>query len=361
MSPPASSVQKKMTEFAASYFRRRRVFRILLLITILALWAYVEISDLFPITARDLNFQSVQEISNTVKQDNYSFAVLGDTKNSPIFDDLIKQINKDKKLGFAIIGGDLVQFPSTETYRNFLKQRSLLHIPTLVLPGNHDVAFQNDYFYHRIFGRFYYSFALGSSQFILLNDSNEKDLDQQQYAWLEQQLVKGQKYQNRFVFMHVPLWDPRDSESGDFKFAHSLKNSDFARKLEALFKKYKVTILFESHVHGYYDIPQPGLHRILSGGGGAALAGADPKHSFYHYVRVNVSKDGVKTDVVKLKNYGTGKKFKLYAQKAWIYIVTFARLYALYITMALFIAVLLIDGVFEYLHRKRSETNTTKP
>jgi len=361
MSVQSSALSKKMIGFAAAYFRRRRLFRILLLFTILTLWGYIEISDLFPITDRDLNFQALQEISNTVKGDSYAFAVLGDTKNSPVFDDLIKQINKDKNLSFAIIGGDLVQFPSPETYRNFIRQRSLLHIPVLVLPGNHDVAFQNAYFYHQIFGRFYTRFVLGSSQFILLDDSNQTDLDQQQYAWLEQQLTQGQKFENRFVFMHVPLWDPRDSESGDIKFAHSLKNSDFARKLEALFKAYNVTILFESHVHGYYDVPQSGLRRILTGGGGAALAGADPKHAFYHYVRVNVSKDGVRTEVVKLKNYDTGKLFKLYARKAWIYIATFARLYVLYITMALFIAVLLIDGVFEFFHRKRAKSNADKP
>lgn len=66
-----------------------------------------------------------------------------------------------------------------------------LRIPSLVLPGNHDVAFHDRNMYYSIFGRFYYSFILGNAQFIMLDNSNEETLGDEQTAWLEKKLKYG--------------------------------------------------------------------------------------------------------------------------------------------------------------------------
>lgn len=63
--------------------------------------------------------------------------------------------------------------------------------------------------YYRMFGRYYYSFLISSAYFIILDDVNEKGLDPWQMDWLEDELKKGFDYKYRFVFMHVPLYDPR--------------------------------------------------------------------------------------------------------------------------------------------------------
>lgn len=241
-----------------------------------------------------------------------TFAFLGDPKNSPVFESIVRKLNKDTSLQFAIIGGDLVLFADRETVNSFLDQRRDLQIPSLTLPGNHDVALDNMDLYYHIFGRMYYSFTLGNSKFILLDNSNETDFGGEQEAWLKKELKDGMHYKYRFVFMHVPLWDPRDEPGVLIRYAHSLKDPDTARKIEELFLKYEVTILFASHIHAYYDMAIRGLHTIISGGAGAELVGKEPDHTFYHYVRVKVTDQDVKTEVVKLDKIVPYGRFRRY-------------------------------------------------
>ncbi|KAA0259380.1 metallophosphoesterase [Deferribacter autotrophicus] len=344
----------KLLEFTAYYLSKRKYFRIILIILVIGFWGWSEYGDLIPIKEHDLNFKSLQEIKARYKGGGFTFAVLGDNKNSSIFNYIINKLNQDKKLLFAIIGGDLVLYPTKETYQAFLKQRQHIEIPTLVLPGNHDVAFRNCYFYHKIFDSFYYSFTLGDTKFILLDNSNENNISDEQFYWLENELKNSQNLKYRFVFMHVPLWDPRDFVDSGVKFAHALKDSDFARKLEDLFIKYNVTILFESHIHGYYAFEKRGLKHIITGGAGAELKGTTPETNFYHYVRVNVSDKGVKTEVVKLDKTTTFIGLEKYWHTAKLYISRFGKIYFKQILLGFFIFILLLDGLLDYLtYRKR--------
>lgn len=312
-------------------------------------WVWTESGDLIPIKEHDLNFKSLQEIKNRYNGGDFFFAVLGDSKNSYIFNYIIDMLNNDDKILFAIIGGDLVVYPTKETYQSFLNQLGKIRVPTLVIPGNHDVSFQNCYFYHTIFGRFYYSFIIGNSKFILLDNSNEYNISDEQFNWLEKELKNSQHLKYRFIFMHVPLWDPRDFSEGGLKFAHALKDPDFARKLEDLFIKYKVSLLFESHIHGYYKFTFRGLKHIITGGAGAELKGVSPENNFYHYVRVNVTDNGVTTDVIKLD-----KNIKFVGlEKYWnilkLYLSTFIKIYYKQFILGFFILLLFVDFLFDYL------------
>lgn len=342
-----------LKDVAFSYFKRRTLLRIGLLLVILVLWAFSELSDFYVIPSHDLNYKAVNEVQSRYDGGDFSFAVVGDPKNSPVFDNVVQRMNKDDQLLFVILGGDLVLYPTVETYRAFLEQRAELHAPSMALPGNHDVAFKNHYFYHTIFGRFYYSFAIGNSQFILLDNSNEQRIGEEQFAWLEKQLTAGQVYKNRFVFMHVPLWDPRGTNEFGVRFSHSMGDTDEARRLEDLFRKNNVTVLFEGHIHAYYDIQDEGLHQIISGGGGSALSGTDPKHAFYHYIKVTVSEDQVTTEVVRLEQEKSAQSFGQYVRKGKLYLVTFLKLYKLQLILGLFVFLLVFDGILEYLYQRR--------
>lgn len=348
-------------KIAIGYFKRKRLLRVILLITISLLWAYSEYSDFYEIPSHDLNYKALQEISGLDLKNQYTFAVVGDPKNSPVFDDIVQSINQDKDISFVVMLGDLVMYPTVETYRSFLEQRANIHAPSLALPGNHDVAFNIHYFYHTVFGRFYYSFVIGDSQFILLDNSNMVDMDEEQLAWLKTKLEAGQKYKNRFVFMHVPLWDPRGLNEFGVRFSHSMGDPDAARNLEDLFKKNKVTRLFEGHIHAYYDLPDKTLYRIISGGGGAALSGTDPKHAFHHYLKVNISDNGntISTQVIHLDNKKSKLSIAKYLDNALLYALTFLNLYKIQILLGLLVFILLLDAILEYYYQKRSDSNIT--
>ena len=343
----------KLTQLAATYFRRRTYFRLALIVLILCIWGYIEIGDLIPIKEHDLNQHALDAINVRYHGGPITFALLGDPKNSPVFPQIVKKLNRDASLQFAIIGGDLVLFPDRETFKSFLDQRRNLEIPSLTLPGNHDVAFDSMFLYYHIFGRMYYSFVLGNAKFIFLDNSNETDFGDEQEAWLKKELKDGMHYQYRFVFMHVPLWDPRDKPGVLIRYAHSLKDPDAARRMEELFLKYKVTILFAGHIHAYYDVTTRGLHTIISGGAGAELVGKDPDHTFYHYVRVKVTGQGVKTEVVKLDKAVPSGRFKRYLSIAGLYYRALGRIYIKYILMFLFIGALAFDGLLEYFYQRR--------
>jgi len=350
---------EKLTHFTATYFRRRKYFRLGLIVIILCFWAFIEIGDLFPVKDHDLNYYSLEAVKARYQGGELDFVFLSDPKNSPVFSCLVQKINNDKSLQFVIIGGDLVLYPSSDTFRSFLNQRRDLQIPSLALPGNHDVAFDNMDMYYKIFGRMFYSFALGNSKFILLDNSNETNLGDEQEAWLKQELEDGLHYKYRFVFMHVPLWDPRDKPGVMVRYAHSLKDPDTARRLEELFVKYKVTMLFASHIHAYYDETVRGIHTIISGGAGAELVGTEPAHTFYHYIKVKVTNQDVKAAVVKIDRHISYSGIKKYMSIAGLYCLTLGRIYFKYIFMGFFLFTLAADGLLEYLYRRRQHNNET--
>ncbi len=343
----------RLKQLVEAYFRRRTALRVALLALIATIWGYSEYSDWYVIPESNLNYKAIREIRENYREGPLTFAVVGDNKNSPIFDTVIQRINQDKDIQFVVLLGDLVQYPTVETYRAFLAQRDDLHPPSVAVPGNHDVAFKNHYFYHTIFGRFYYSFAVGDSLFIMLDDSNEQRIDDEQFAWLRDQLQRGQNYKNRFVFMHVPLWDPRGVDERGVRFAHALGDSDAARELETLFRKNAVTLLFEGHIHAYYNLKDSQPPRIITGGGGAALSGTDPQHAFHHYLKVTVDKEGAATSVVKLDQTGHVRSWQQYLTNAKLYISTFVHLYTLQLILGLLVLLLLADIGSEFLRQRK--------
>ncbi len=269
----------------------------------------------------DRNYYQLQKID---KDKNYfSFDVFGDNKNSnETFEDLINKINKDD-VSFAIDIGDLVYDGDISKYAFFLNQIKRVNKPFLTVIGNHGIKEEGRANYYDIFGRFYYSFSIGNNYFIILDDSNEKNIDPWQMSWLKKELIKSEKYKNRLVFMHVPLFDPR---KGDRVTGHSLKDTVFAKKLNDLFDNYKVTMVFASHIHGYFTGYWSKTPFIITGGAGAELVGTNPNHYFYHYIKVTISKHGIDYKVVKLKTPGD-EFFDRLRYDLWIYIYAYFKIH----------------------------------
>lgn len=252
-------------------------------------------SYFFTPKVKNWNMNKLAEIK--ADKDSFSFAVFGDNKNSSIFfDNLISAISKDN-VNFAIDNGDLVYNSSIYNYSFFLKQLKLSHKPILTVVGNHDVKKFGPDNYKKLFGKLYYSFSILNSYFIFLDTSNEKILDAKQLVWLKNELKISQNYQYKFVFMHVPLFDPR---AGVRKTGHSLKNYKFAQELNNIFDKNNVTMIFASHIHGYFKGFWNRTPYIISGGAGARLVHSKEEHKFYHYIKVFVSSKNITYKVIKI-------------------------------------------------------------
>jgi len=251
-----------------------------------------------PPPVRDWNYQQLQRLAAAHGTKKFSFAVFGDNKNSlTIFERLIAKINGDDVL-FSVETGDLIDnmFDGESEYRTYVRQIKAFRQPLLVIPGNHATEGSSSE-YSRLFGRLYYSFVVGDAYFIALNGSHDEGLGPQQYAWLLKELNEARSYRYCFVFMHVPLYDP---EAGEYQLGHSIKDRKTAEDLNRLFDANGVTMVFTAHVHGYYRGLWHNTPFIITGGAGAELGGTDPEHYFYHYIKVNVTPDGVTYEVRKI-------------------------------------------------------------
>ena len=272
----------------------------------------------------DWNFHQLQKIEHV--KPPFSFAVFGDNKNTvETFDELISRLNADDEIDFAVGVGDIVYDGKVEKFNAFLEQVSRLDKPLLTAFGNHEAKDGGRSVYYKIFGKFYYAFSIAESYFIILDDANKHDLNDAQMHWLKERLRESQKYKHRFVFMHVPLFDPR---KGPYKKGHSLKDLKFAKALNALFDRHDITMLFVSHIHGYFRGTWGKTPYIITGGAGAALAGSDPEHYFYHYIKVDVDAEDVNYEVVRLET-SRYEQLGRWIHHAWLYLYTFFSIHFL--------------------------------
>jgi 3',5'-cyclic AMP phosphodiesterase CpdA len=170
-----------------------------------------------------------------------------------------------------------------------------LAIPFLTAIGNHDLNNGSPDNYLEIFGPTYYTFQIGQSYFIILDATTESGFDRTERQWLEYELQKAQTSKARFVFMHVPPFDPRGSG-----FNKCLPEKD-RKDLLDLFRRYKVSHLFASHIHGYFSDVWEGVPYTITGGAGGRLQGSDPQHFFHHYIKVHVHDGKVDTTVQRVE------------------------------------------------------------
>jgi 3',5'-cyclic AMP phosphodiesterase CpdA len=303
----------------------------LIIITGVKLYSVYQLSKI-----TDFNHRQLQLIDKNIK--NFSFAVLGDNRNSvAVFTNLINTINVDNDILFIIDGGDLVGNGEKKQYMFFIDQVKGFKKPFLTVIGNHDIKNYRGYFteengrenYYRLFGKFYYSFVIGDAYFIILDNANEERFDSQQMRWLKRQLEESLRYKYRFIFMHVPLFDPRVE---DISKGYALKDKEFAQALNSLLDQYNITMLFASHIHAYYRGKWGKTPYIITGGAGAPLSGKNPGHSFYHYIKVSVSDKGIVYEVKILSDHASIGLLD-YIHNAWKYIYYFLALNYFYVML----------------------------
>jgi len=304
------------------------------LAVIAVLLVLIALNDFLPIGPGNWNEHEIKKIEQVKSSEKFSFAVLADNKNGyKTFKRILKDIEDNNYL-FAIDVGDLVYDGEKAKYRIFYRLIRNLKTPFLVAPGNHDIRETGEENYFDIFGKFYYSFAYNNSLFIVLDTANGKAVDEVQERWLEGELQKN--YKHKFVFSHYPFFDPRPN------YWHALEDRNNGERLMVLMEKYKPDIVFTSHIHAYYEVPQNGVDYIITGGAGGELLTNDPNHSFYHYIKVDIDGDKVSKTVIRFPTPSTNY-FKRLAYDVWLYLNTFWVTHKYGTILIMVILILLID------------------
>lgn len=240
--------------------------------------------------------------------DNY--IILGDSRDGyETFDKIITQINTLKP-AFVIDNGDLVYSGKPNQYRLFNQTVSGISTTLCTTLGNHDIRGNGRDTYIKLYGPEYYSFDFGDNHFVFLDSSrgytDMQAIPDEQYVWLEKDMQKAQG-KRIYVISHVPSTDPRsgvkpneieaytdkvekeggaieqklEAYSEDESIDHGFRNKQEAQKFENLMSQYKVTAVYVSHIHSYFDYTKDGVRYIISGGAGAELL---TQNSYYHYL-----------------------------------------------------------------------------
>jgi calcineurin-like phosphoesterase family protein len=145
--------------------------------------------------------------------------------------------------------------------------------------GNHDKASNDTYQLFNMNGERYYSYVRNDVRFVVL-DSNY--LDPKQLAWLEGTLRDG-KERWKIAYFHHPLYSDGGRHGSEV---------ELRVKLEPLFVKYGVNVVYSGHDHIYERlVPRKGITYFVAGASGelrrgdlrpssAMAAGFDQDRSF---------------------------------------------------------------------------------
>ena len=226
----------------------------------------------------------------------FSFIVFGDNHAGLFLNDAstIKEIwhmNREDRfrripIDFVLSAGDVSLDGKPAQFRAYKKIQTLIKYPLIAAIGNHDVKklFKEDC------GDKDFAFVNRNSYFIIIDDS-EGVLTEKQFKWLEDKLKEGQHYDNIFIVMHKPPFDPYQQHW------YNIDSTPWAYRFRKLCAAYKVKMVFSGHRHMFKHAKFDGVDYIVTGGGGMITEIPDSEGGFLHYVRVSVNHDYVTYEV----------------------------------------------------------------
>jgi hypothetical protein len=200
-----------------------------------------------------------------LKNNSVRFAVIGDmgTGLKPQYEIARQMMNWHEKFPFKFVlmlGDNLYGHQRPRDFKRKFEEpyQPLLHegVQFYASLGNHDNPNERFYKPFNMGGHRYYKFAVGNAEFFAL-DSNY--MDPEQIDWLGKQLSES-KAEWKICFFHHPLYS-----DGRFHGA----DSDLRARIEPLFEKLGVRVVFSGHEHIYERLkPQNGIYYFVVGNSG---------------------------------------------------------------------------------------------
>jgi 3',5'-cyclic AMP phosphodiesterase CpdA len=127
--------------------------------------------------------------------------------------------------------------------------------------GNHDKPTNVNYPHFNMNGQRFYSFVRGNVRFLALDTT---DMSPKQLAWIESTL-RDAREDWKICYFHHPLYSNAARHGSDV---------GMRVKLEPLFTKYGVDVVFSGHDHVYERVkPQKGIYYFVSGAAGQLRRG----------------------------------------------------------------------------------------
>lgn len=239
------------------------------------------------------NPKAIRSLYQGPSAESYRFVVTGDNRGGDhILQTILKEAEKHNPR-FLLHTGDFVSDGFEKEYQNFLGYISAAKFPVLATIGNHEIYNSGRQWYTKYFGPGYFAFQYGQDRFIFVDNADGK-ISKGQMNWLEHQLQQPSRY--KFVAMHKP---PRN-----FIWFHAF--TEGAREMMDLVEKYKANYVFLGHIHIYDKLESKGVNYVVSGGAGAPLYRmplyiSPDGGAFNHYLLMDVSPQGVKEEIIRLK------------------------------------------------------------
>lgn len=270
-----------------------------------------------------------------VKRQSFSFAVVGNINNSiGMFQNRMIPVLNAAGLDFLISAGNAVSSGGEDKYQALFGTLSHLTLPYLLTFGDHEHSTFGSYRFYEHFGSHYFSFHAGDTRFIFL-DSTGKTSWRWQIRWLKD-LLEQDNSSHRLVFISHPFF--RHTEEIPFDDENDyLQPELFREALLSLFREHHVDAVFSANVASFTERQEDGTRYVITGGAGGLMLGTD--NSFYHYVRVTVSTDGVAIEPVSLD---TGGQHPILRRLEGLWFFVYSLFYVGYLNFILLVSALML-------------------
>jgi calcineurin-like phosphoesterase family protein len=212
--------------------------------------------------------QEVSALPN--RSGSVKFAAIGDngTGDQPQYDVALQMMRWHQLFAFDMVimlGDNLYgsQHPADFVRKFERPYKALLDagVTFYASLGNHDNRSNDAYPLFNMHGARYYTYVRNSVRFVVL-DSNV--LDPRQLAWLETTL-RGANERWKIAYFHHPLYSDGRRHGSEV---------DLRVKLEPLFVRYGVNVVYSGHDHIYERlVPQKGITYFVAGASGELRLG----------------------------------------------------------------------------------------
>lgn len=261
---------------------------------------------------------------------DFKFVVFGDNHNSYRAFSRIKKEIDGKGYMFAVNVGDVSMDSGMIKFRMFMDMAKSMKTPLITVIGNHDIMAGGYTNYEKVFGERYYSFTVGKSLFIMLDDAGGDSIDSTQMEWFRREIKKSSDYPLTFVFMHVPAF--RGRRDLNLPMEEFLANRDNADEFKKICIENNVNVIFSGHCHTFdYDIWPGDVHYVVTGGAGGRLWNVDEYRGMYHYIKVSVQGEEGSFELMPINQKGVHFRHQ-YIEEPWVYFYAFCT--ARYWTLA---------------------------
>lgn len=238
--------------------------------------------------------QNREKLCHEKLKDEFSFAIVGDTKGTGTFERIAEKI-RNEPLSFLVFLGDFVH-KGSEGEHNFFKAEYATEFsfpfPSFFVVGNHDIDSRNFPIsrFEEVYGPSIFSFEYQECLFVVLRILNPPYSNKESLQLLEKLISEktASHYRKTFVFMHIP-----PPISSDFK-ARSFDGSD---EIILLIEKLKPDYVIAGDYHGYARITRKDTAYLVTGGGGAHLEEKKFGH-FHHALVLRVTKNSVSEKIL---------------------------------------------------------------